>query len=48
MLLLGGVYLVIKKIITPTIPLCYIGTVAVFAFIFPRTGNSVESLLMEV
>jgi electron transport complex protein RnfD len=48
MLILGGIYLIMRKVITPTIPLCYIGTVAVFASIFPRTGNSVESLLMEV
>lgn len=48
MLLLGGAYLVVKKVITPTIPLCYIGTVALFALIFPRTGNSLESMLMEI
>lgn len=32
-LLLGGVYLVIRKIISPVIPLCFIGTVAVFALL---------------
>ena len=48
MLILGGVYLVIRKVISPRIPLCYIGTVALFALIFPRTGNNVESMLMEV
>ncbi|MEA4987632.1 MAG: RnfABCDGE type electron transport complex subunit D [Anaerovorax sp.] len=30
-LLIGGVYLVIKKVIEPTIPVCFIGTVFVFA-----------------
>ncbi len=35
-LLLGGVYLVLRKVITPRIPLCYIGTVALLTFIFPR------------
>lgn len=30
-LLIGGVYLVVRKVIEPTIPLCFIGTVFVFA-----------------
>lgn len=32
-LLLGGIYLVVRKVISPTIPLCYIGTVAVIMLI---------------
>ncbi len=36
MLLLGGIYLVVRKVITPRIPLCYLGTVALLTFIFPR------------
>ncbi|MEE1246999.1 MAG: RnfABCDGE type electron transport complex subunit D, partial [Acutalibacteraceae bacterium] len=32
-LLLGGVYLVVRKVISPTIPLTYIGTVAVIMLI---------------
>ena len=32
-LILGGIYLIIRKVITPTIPLFFIGTVAVFTFI---------------
>ena len=32
-LLIGGVYLVARKVIKPTIPLCYIGTVAVIMLI---------------
>ena len=37
-LLLGGVYLVLRKVISPRIPLFYIGTVAVITYIFPRGG----------
>lgn len=32
-LLLGGVYLVVRRVISPRIPLAYIGTVAVFALL---------------
>ncbi len=32
-LILGGLYLVIRRVITPTIPLSFIGTVFVFSFI---------------
>ena len=38
LLLIGGAYLVYKKVITLRIPLAYIGTVAVLAFLFPL-GN---------
>ncbi len=31
-LILGGIYLVVKKVISPRIPLVFIGTVAVFSF----------------
>ena len=37
-LLLGFAYLLYKKVITPTIPVAYIGTVAVLALLFPQ-GN---------
>ena len=37
-LLLGGVYLVARRVITLRIPLAYLGTVAVLAFIFPLGG----------
>ncbi len=39
LLLLGFAYLLIRKIISPRIPLAYIGTVAVLAFLFPLGGN---------
>ncbi len=38
MLIIGGIYLVTRKVISPRIPLCYIGTVAVLTFLFPRGG----------
>lgn len=38
LLLVGFVYLLIAKVISPRIPLCYIGTVAVLTFLFPM-GN---------
>ena len=37
-LLLGGIYLVVRRVISPRIPLCYLLTVAAVTFIFPR-GN---------
>ena len=33
-LLIGGVYMIVKKVISPKIPLTYIGTFAVFVFLF--------------
>lgn len=38
-LLLGGIYLVLRRVITPRIPLCYLGTVAVLTYLFPLNGN---------
>ena len=35
-LLLGGIYLVVRKVITPVIPVCYIGTVALFSLCLGR------------
>ncbi|OUQ20611.1 Na+-transporting NADH:ubiquinone oxidoreductase subunit D [Lachnoclostridium sp. An14] len=33
-LLIGAIYMIVRKVISPRIPLIYIGTVAVFVFIF--------------
>lgn len=44
-LLIGGGYLLYKKIISPTIPLVYIGTVALMFFI---TGMSIEKVLAQL
>lgn len=38
LLLLGGLYLVIRKIISLRIPLAFLGTIAVLAFLFPQNG----------
>ncbi|MGN0453351.1 MAG: RnfABCDGE type electron transport complex subunit D [Ruminococcus sp.] len=42
-LIIGGVYLVIKKVIAPTIPLVYVGTAAVMSLILGR--NPLEDIL---
>ena len=36
MLLLGGVYLISHRVITPRVPLAYLGTVALLTLLFPR------------
>ncbi len=38
-LIAGGVYLVIRKVISPRIPLAYVGTVAVLALVFSKTDS---------
>ena len=37
-LLLAGLYLIVRKVITPRIPVAFIATVAVLTFLFPRGG----------
>lgn len=39
-LLAGGVYLVVRKVISPRIPLAYVGTVAVLSLIFHKTDST--------
>ena len=47
-LLIGGLFLIWKKIISPIIPCCFIGTVFVFALIYyAATGNG-DALQMAV
>ncbi len=46
-LLAGGVYLVIRKVISPRIPLAYVGTVAVLSLIFAKTGMDTMLLWMS-
>lgn len=48
MLILGGVYLVLRKVITPRIPLCYLGTVAVLTFLFPMGNGRVDWMLYHL
>ncbi|MBQ2881623.1 MAG: RnfABCDGE type electron transport complex subunit D, partial [Clostridia bacterium] len=40
LLLLGGVYLIFRRVITWHIPVAYIGTVAVVTFVFPLSGGN--------
>lgn len=49
-LLLGGAYLLCRRVITWHIPFCYIGTVALITFIFPATGGffDFEFMLTEI
>ena len=48
-LILGGIYLVVRKVISPRIPLWYIGTVAVITFLFPMGGQDrLEWMLYSV
>lgn len=48
-LLLGGLYLVLRKVISIKIPLTYILTVAVLTFIFPSAGlSSLDSALYNI
>ena len=49
LLLLGGVYLVLRRVISPRIPLVYLGTVAVLAFLFPLGGaNRLDWMLCQL
>ncbi len=40
-LLIGGVYLIVRRVISPRIPLAYLGTMAVLTLLFPKTDNAV-------
>ena len=48
LLLLGGIYLIVRRIITWHIPVAYIGTVAVLTYSFPKTGDAVTFMLYEL
>lgn len=47
-LLIGALYLIIRKVISPKMPLLYIGTVALFTLLFGKGGASPEYLLSEI
>ncbi len=47
-LLLGGAYLVARKVITPRIPLAYLGTVALLTLVFAKAGNPVSWMLYSL
>ena len=48
MLLIGGVYLIGRKVINWHIPVSYIGTVAVLTFLFPKAGSSQDWMLYSL
>ena len=48
LLLIGFAYLLIRKVITIRIPLAYIGTVAVLAFLFPMGNDPVAWMAAQV
>ena len=47
-LLLGGVYLVCRKVISARIPLAYLGTVAVLTLVFAKTDSAVQWMLYSL
>ena len=48
MLLIGGLYLIFRKVISWHIPVAYIGTVALLALIFPHGNDPVQYMLYSV
>ncbi|MBR2131555.1 MAG: RnfABCDGE type electron transport complex subunit D [Oscillospiraceae bacterium] len=47
-LILGGVYLIIRKVISPRIPLAYLGTVALLTLVFSRADAPVSWMLYSL
>lgn len=47
-LLIGGAYLIWRKVISWQIPVAYIGTVAVLSFLFPKAGTGLEWMLYSI
>ena len=48
LLILGGLFLIFRKVITWYIPVSYIGTVAALTFLFPRGNDPVEWMLYNL
>lgn len=48
LLLIGGIYLVLRKVITPVIPVTYIITVGVFGWLFAGEGLIAENFLYSI
>ena len=48
LLLIGGAYLLIRKVISLRIPLAFIGTVAVLTFLFPQGNDRLTWMAMQV
>ena len=47
-LIIGGIYLVVRKVISPRIPLAYIGTVAVLTLVFAKADAPVQWMLYSL
>ena len=47
-LILGGAYLIWRKVINWQTPVGYIGTVAVLTFLFPKAGTNLEWMLYSL
>ena len=48
MLIIGGAYLIWRKVINWQTPVAYIGTVAVLTFLFPKAGSSLDWMLYSI
>ena len=48
LLLLGGIYLIVRKVISCRIPVAFLGTVAVIAFLFPQGNDRVTWMLCQL
>ena len=49
MLMLGGLYLLARRVISPRAPLAYLGTVALLTLLFPRgDGGAVAWMLAQL
>ena len=48
LLLIGGVYLIWRKVINWQTPVAYIATVAVLTFLFPKAGSGMEWMLYSI
>ena len=48
MLIIGGAYLIWRKVINWQTPAAYIGTVAVLTFLFPKAGSSLDWMLYSL
>lgn len=48
LLLIGGIYLLVRRVICWQIPVSFIGTVALFYLIFPQGGVGIESVLYGI
>lgn len=48
MLLLGGIYLIVRGVIRPRIPVAYLGTVAILTLIFSRGNPNIQWMLTNL